>query len=114
MAGAAQPRYRAKVVARGARGSRASRIRWDRLGRVVLVLVIMGVLVSYIGPTLRVFDTWRESRAGEARLQELSRENAALTEQAKELDKPAAAKVEARKLGLLAEGERGYVIDDLR
>jgi cell division protein FtsB len=114
MAGAAHPRYRPRVVARGDRGSRASRIRWDRFGRVALVLVLFAVLISYIGPTLHVFDTWRESRAGEARLADLKVENARLEREARELDKPSAAIAEARKLGMVAPGEQAYVIDGLK
>jgi len=113
MASAAQPRYRARIVPRGDRGSRGSRIRWDRLGRVVLVIVLFGVLVSYVGPTLHVFESWRESRAGEERLAELKGENERLKRQARELEDPAAAMVEARKLGLVGPGERGYVVDGL-
>ena len=67
MAGTAHPRYRARVVPRQG-GGRASRIRWDRFGRVALVLVLFAVLVSYIGPTLNVFESWREGRAAESRL----------------------------------------------
>ncbi len=114
MATAAQPRYKARVVPRGERGSRASRIRWDRFGRIVLVLVLFAVLISYIGPTLRVFDSWRESRAAEQQLATLKEENERLTRQAHMLDKPAAAIAEARKLGMVAPGEKAYVIDGLK
>jgi len=114
MATAAQPRYKARVVPRGERGSRASRIRWDRFGRIVLVLVLFAVLVSYIGPTLHVFESWRESTAAEQQLATLKAENDKLTRQAKELDRPAAAIAEARKLGMVAPGEQAYVIDGLK
>lgn len=114
MASAAQPRYRARVVPRGDAGGRTSRIRWDRFGRVVLVLVLFAVLISYIGPTLHVFDTWRQARAGQSRLADLKVENARLQRQARELDRPSAAIAEARKLGMVAPGEHPYVIDGLK
>lgn len=114
MASAAQPRYRARVVPRGAVGARASRIRWDRFGRVVLVLVLFAVLISYISPTLHVFDSWRQSNAAEARLADLKDENGRLERQVRELDKPAAAIAEARKLGMVGPGEQAYVIDGLK
>lgn len=114
MATAAQPRYRARVVPRGKGGARSSRIRWDRFGRVVLVIVLFAVLVSYVGPTLHVFDSWRQSRAAEARLAELKQENGRLERQSRELDKPAAVIAEARKLGMVGPGERAYVIDGLK
>ena len=107
MASVAQPRYRARVAARGARGSRGSRIRWDRFGRVVLVLVLFVVLASYVGPSLHVFQSWRDSKGAETRLAELTRK-------AKSLEGDAAVMAEARKLGLVAPTEQPYVVDGIK
>lgn len=109
---AARPRYRARVAPRSG-GSRLSGVRWDRLGRVALVLVLFVVLASYVSPTLNVFETWRESKSAQARLGELKAENASLSRQAEALKQPAAEIIEARKLGLAAPGEQAYVIDGL-
>lgn len=117
MASATAParyRYRPRVVARGRSGGRATRIRWDRLGRVVLVLVLFAILLSYIGPIHHVVDSWREANAGEARLAEVKAENDRLTRQAKGLEKSAATIAEARKLGLVAPGEQAYVVDGVK
>lgn len=114
MASAAQPRYRARVAARGGHGRRGTRIRWDRFGRVVLVLVLIAVLASYVGPTWNAFESWRESKGADARLSELRSENAELTRKAKALEGDAAVMAEARKLGLVAPGERPYVVDGVR
>jgi len=114
MASVAQTRYRARVAARAARGSRGSRIQWDRLGRIVLVLVLLAVVASYISPTLHVFQSWRESKSAAARLTELRQENAELTRKAKSLESDAAVMAEARKLGLVAPGEQPYVVDGVR
>ena len=110
----ARPRYKARITPRGSSGSRLSGLRWDRLGRVVLVLVLFAVMISYVGPTLNVFQTWRESNAAEARLGELKTENEKLTRQAQRLGQPAAEAAEARKLGLVAPGEQAYVVDHLK
>lgn len=109
----ARPRYRARVTPRPA-GSRLSRVRWDRLGRIVLVLVIFAVLASYISPTLNAFTTWRESNDASSRLGDLKAENANLSRQAEQLKQPAAETVEARKLGLVGPGEQAYVVDGLK
>jgi cell division protein FtsB len=114
MATAAQPRYRARVAARGARGGRGTRIRWDRFGRIVLVLVLLAVLVSYVGPSLHAFESWRESKAADERLAVLQQENAELTRKAKSLESDAAVMAEARKLGLVGAGEQPYVVDGVR
>lgn len=110
----AQTRYRARVVPRGSRGSRASRVRWDRVGRVVLVLALAVVMISYVGPTLKVFDTWREAKAADTQLTALKAENNRLQRQAGALEHESAAIAEARKLGMVAPDEKAYVIDDLR
>lgn len=109
----ARPRYRARVAPRTS-ASRLSRVRWDRLGRIVLVLVLFAILISYVSPTLNVFETWRESNSAQSRLGELKAENANLARQAEALKQPAAETAEARKLGLVAAGEQGYVVDGLK
>jgi cell division protein FtsB len=91
-------------------GSRASRIRWDKLGRVILVLVLFAVLVSYVGPSLDFLDAWRDSRAERAQLQDLQHKNANLRARAGNLDGDDAAERAARRLGMIEAGERSYVI----
>jgi cell division protein FtsB len=108
----ARPRYKARVAPRS--GSRASRIHWDRFGRVCLVLVLFAVLLSYIGPTMNVIESWRESKTAKSRLAELKVENERLTKQAQQLDSDAATLAEARKLGLVGAGEQAFVVKDLR
>ena len=108
----ARPRYKARVAPRSS--SRGSRVRWDRLGRVCLVIVFFVVLASYIGPTMNVFESWRESKASQERLAELKSENERLSRQANHLDSEVAMMAEARKLGLAADGEQAYVVKGLR
>lgn len=91
-------------------GQRSSRIRWDKLGRVVLVLVFFAILASYVGPAMKFVDAWRDSGAEKAQLQDLQRENAQLRSRAGSLDGPDAADRAARRLGMIAAGERSYVI----
>jgi len=91
-------------------GRRASRVRWDKLGRVVLVLALFAVLASYVGPALNFFDAWQDSRSERTQLQELQRQNAELRSRAGALEGPDAAERAARRLGMVASGERSYVI----
>ena len=92
---------------------RQSRVRWDKLGRVVLVLVLFGVLASYIGPTIKFVGSWRDAGAQKAELQDLQRENAHLRERQASLAEAGVAEQAARKLGMVAVGERSYVIQGL-
>jgi len=93
---------------RGARNP--SRIRWDKLGRVVLVLVLFAILASYVNPVVNFIDAWRDARTERVQLQELQRDNAALRAKAAVLDGPDATERAARELGMVAGGERSYVV----
>lgn len=107
-------RYRPRIAPRAGRGrGRGSRIQWDKLGRIVLVLVIFAVLVSYVRPVVNLVGTWRDARAAEERLVELKAEKQRLQRRANELKTPAATVREARKLGLVGPGEQAYVVKGL-
>ena len=93
--------------------SGASRIRWDRLGRVVLVIVLFGIGISYLNPVVNLVDAWRDSKAGEEKLAELKREKASLEQQVRTAESPLTMEREARKLGLVRPGEHAYVLDKL-
>jgi cell division protein FtsB len=92
---------------------RRTRIDWDRLGRIVLVLVLFGVLLSYVNPVVNLVDAWRDSRTERERFGELARENQELLERKAALSDPDAIEREARQLGMVAPGERPYVIRNL-
>jgi cell division protein FtsB len=101
--------YRLKPAPRRG-GSRSSRIHWDRLGRVVLVLVLFAILASYVNPVVNFVDAWRDSRAERVELQELQKENARLKAKAGSLAGADAAERAARRIGMVAPTERAYVI----
>ena len=105
--------YRLRPAPRKAGGRGASRIRWDRLGRVALVIVLFAILASYINPVVNLVDAWRDSHAERASLEDLRQENVKLRERLAVLDGPDAAERAARKLGMVAPGERSYVIRGL-
>jgi cell division protein FtsB len=92
------------------RAAGGTRIRWDKLGRVVLVLVLFAILAAYVNPVLNFVDAWQDARSERTQLQELQQENAKLRSQAGSLDGPDAAERAARRLGMIATGERSYAI----
>ena len=93
-----------------ARGS--SRVRWDKLGRVLLVLVLFGVLASYVGPLMGLLGAWHEKGAAATELTQLRREHAALEKRGEQTKGPDALNA-ARRLGMVALGERSYFIKGL-
>jgi cell division protein FtsB len=101
--------YRARPAAR--RGARnPSRIRWDKLGRVALVVVLIAVFASYVNPIVNFVDAWHDARAERVQLHDLQRHNAELRSEAGSLQGADAAERAARRLGMVASGERSYVI----
>jgi cell division protein FtsB len=87
-------------------------VRWDRVGRVALVLVLFGVLVSYLNPVVNLIDAWRDSNSSKERLTKLREENTSLKGQLQHASSPAALEREARKMGMVKPGERLYVIEN--
>ncbi len=97
----------------GAR-SGPSRIKWDRVGRIALVLVLFAVAYSYLNPAINLFDTYRSTTAAKAEFHELLKENKRLHRAIQSSDEPAVVARAARKQGMVAEGEKPYVVRGLR
>jgi cell division protein FtsB len=89
------------------------RIRWDRLGRYALLTVLFAILLAYISPISNWLRQSETAKHEEALLAELEHENAELKTRIKDLKRPLALEREARKLGMIKEGERAYVISNL-
>jgi cell division protein FtsB len=94
-------------------GAAAMRVRWDRVGRTALLLLLLLVALAYVGPARSLLSTWRESHAKQAQLQQLQHEHDALVQRARELRDPRTIQAEARRLGMVKPGERPYVIRGL-
>src|SRR6185503_2292901 len=67
---ASRPVQRPRVVAGGGRA-----IRWDRVGRVALLMVLLGVVALYVGPSISFFSTSREAKARRGEVRALQAEN---------------------------------------
>jgi cell division protein FtsB len=91
----------------------AARIRWDRLGRTALLLVLLGVLALYVKPAFNYVTTFKEADRRDAEVAALERENARLKARRAELQDPRALEREARRLGMVKPGERAYVVEGL-
>jgi cell division protein FtsB len=96
-----------------ARRAAPPRIRWDRLGRYALLTVLCAVLLSYISPISHWVRQSQTAKHEEAELSDLQAENGQLKHRIADLKRPLALEREARKLGMIKEGERAYVIENL-
>ena len=114
----ARPGARTAARPRGERARAAdpgmgARVRWDRVGRVAL-LVVMGVLVYlYMSTGMRMFSTWRQAHSDRASVATLRHEHQALISEREALGRRGTLEVEARSLNMRRPGEQAYVIRGL-
>jgi hypothetical protein len=90
--------------------SGASRIKWDRVGRVALTVVLVAVLYSYLGPSVDFVKTYTGTTAAKAKLHQLLKEDRRLHNRIQSADDPLVVDHEARAQGMVAEGETPVVI----
>jgi cell division protein FtsB len=83
------------------------------VGRVALVLVLFGVMVSYLNPLVNLLEAWQGSKASQKELIELQNERADLRAQLDDASSPATLEREARRLGMVKPGEHAYVVHGL-
>jgi cell division protein FtsB len=105
---ARRPRPR---VAPRRRPLRESGIRWERVGRVALLGVLVVIVLLYIPPVTHWFQQSGTAARGHAQVHQLLRERARLRARLRELTGPGALEREARRLGMVAPGERPYVVE---
>ena len=97
---------------RASHGRRRGAIRWDRLGRAALVGTVGVILLLYISPAKHWIEQSGTASAQSEELAELEEENESLKRRARELRDPAALEREARRIGMVRQGERAYVIEN--
>jgi cell division protein FtsB len=105
---------------RGARSRRvpaaqraAQRIRWDRLGRIAMLLVLAALLYLYASAGLRMLSTLQQSHRDNAKVAVMQRQHAALVRQHNALSSQSTLEQEARQLGMMRPGEQPYVVGGL-
>ena len=92
---------------------RRSGIRWDRVGRVALITTLGVIMLLYVSPALHWLEQTRTAGEQRSELSELTAKNRELKRRLRELRSPGALEREARRLGMVREGERSYVIEAL-
>lgn len=88
----------------------ALRIRWDRVGRIGLLVVLAVVAGVYVQDALSYLSTRSQAEQQEAIVHRLSHANAQLVREQRSLSDPATIVQYARQLGMVKAGERSYVI----
>ncbi|HEY7968252.1 MAG TPA: hypothetical protein VID68_14630 [Solirubrobacteraceae bacterium] len=88
----------------------AARIRWDRVGRVAMLVTLVALLYLAISPIRSLIADFQLSAQRRAQVQALEVRYAQLQREQRALSSPRAPALEARNLGLLRHGEHGYVV----
>jgi len=85
-------------------------VRWDKVSRIALLGTLGVILALYISPAKHWFEQSSTARDQQQQLDKLTDENKRLKTRVGSLRNPGALEREARKLGMVREGERSYVI----
>jgi cell division protein FtsB len=102
------------VAARGVAARRiASRVRWDRIGRVGLLVVLCVVAGLYVQQALAYLAVRSQADAQRAIVRQLTRANASLRAQQASLNSTSTIVRDARELGMVRIGEHPYEVTGL-
>jgi cell division protein FtsB len=88
-------------------------VRWDRIGRLALLFVLVLLLYLYVGPARSYWATFNNAKAKRADVARLERENARLRARQRALHQSSTLETEARRLGMVRPGEVPYVVRHL-
>lgn len=96
-----------------ARAAARPNIRWDRLGRVFLLGVLFLIVLMYVSPLTRWVTQRNTAKEDTAELRQLETTNKDLKAKLRSLQDPRALELRARQLGMVKQGERAFVIQNL-
>jgi cell division protein FtsB len=88
-------------------------VRWDRLGRIAMLIVLLGLAYLYIGAVRSYIVTYLDSGHRQAVISRLRHENSQLRARRNTLLRPSTLDREARDLGMIRPNERPYIIQGL-
>jgi cell division protein FtsB len=89
------------------------RVRWDRIGRVGLLVVLAVVAGLYVQQALAYLAVRSQANHQKAIVQQLTRSNASLRAQQRSLNDPVTIVRDARALGMVRVGEHPYEVTGL-
>jgi len=90
--------------------SAAIRVRWERLGRVALLVVLAAVVAVYAEHAVSYLSTRGQNARQQAIVQSLERRHAQLVARERMLNNPTTIVRRARQLGMTRTGEQPYAI----
>lgn len=100
----------ARSAAATAQRTRSS-IQWQKVGRLALLFTLFVIVLLYIRPVAHWVQQRSTAAHSEADLRDLQRENDRLEGRLRQLSGTGAVEREARKMGMVRQGERPYSFD---
>jgi cell division protein FtsB len=88
-------------------------VRWDRIARCTLLIVLFGVLLLYVGPARSYLSTYHQSHQARSQVSALEKQNRTLRAERRALQRPLAVQRAARRLGMVKAGEQPFVVQGL-
>ncbi len=88
-------------------------MRWDRVGRVGLLVVLAVVAGLYVRQGLSLLSTRSQAQQQEQIVSRLEHQNARLSAEQRSLNNPSTIERDARALGMVRPGEHPYVVTGL-
>jgi cell division protein FtsB len=103
VAGARRPAVRRRPAGVGG-------IRWDRVGRLALIAMLLAIVALYVSPVKTWLQQSGTAQHQQQRLDALKQENTRLKSRLGYLRRPDSIDREARRLGMVKPGERAFVL----
>jgi cell division protein FtsB len=88
-----------------------SQIHWQKVGRLALLFTLFVIVLLYIRPVAHWLQQRSTAAHSQADLRDLQREHDRLKARLEQLSGPGAIEHEARKMGMVRQGEKPYVIE---
>ena len=91
----------------------AARVRWDRLGRIAMLFVLMALVFLYMSTGLHMLSTWRQSHHTAPRVAPMQSEHSRLLAEHNRLSSQANLEDRPRALGMQRPDEQTYIVGNL-
>jgi len=88
-------------------------VRWDRLGRIAMLIVLLGLAYLYIGAARSYVGSYMDSSHRRVVISRLRHEDSQLRARRNMLLRPSTLEHSARALGMIRPSERPYIIQGL-
>jgi len=107
------PRRARQGARRNRSGRPAARVRWDRLGRIAMLAVLVALVYLYVSAGAHLLSSWKQARRDNAAVATMELEHQTLVRAHNALSSPGNLEIQASQLGMVRPGERTYVVSNL-